>query len=526
MIKSLIKWRSFRFFSSFNQTDQIDPVAYFENRSKTIQDLKNQGVNPYPHKFQVSHSFQEISEKFEYLKSGEKVNEKVSVAGRVVTIRDYGKLIFITLLSEGQHLQIMADVSSYLKDFETIRKIHRGDIIGVSGFPSRSNPKGKEGTLSIVPSEIDQLSYCLHMLPGHSGLKDQETRFRQRYLDLMINQDIQEVFKKRTKILSFLRNFLNNRGFLEVETPMMNLIAGGAAAKPFKTHHEDLNLDLFMRIAPELYLKMLIIGGLEKVYEIGKQFRNESIDHTHNPEFTTCEMYWAYADYHDLMTFTEDFLSSLVFSLNGSFEVTFDDEEGKKVISFEKPFKRVSMIQELQNKTARTFPDDLSSKESEEFLKDLCEEFDVLVPEPKTAARMIDKLCGKFIEPLCVQPTFLTDHPQIMSPLAKPSRVKGKEGLAERFELFVNCQEICNAYTELNDPYIQKKLFLQQAEMKGRGDLEAQDIDLDFCKSLEYGLPPTAGWGIGLDRLVMLLCNKNNIKEVLLFPAMKPIKNN
>ena len=520
----MVTGRLRRFFSKANSAEVIDPVAYFENRTKVLRDLKEQGLNPYPHKFSVSHTFAQVNEKFEFLKSGEKVEQAVNVAGRVVAVRDYGKLVFITLQSDGEVLQVMADVSHYKEDFEDIRKIHRGDIIGVKGFPCRSNPKGKPGTLSLSPESIQPLSYCLHMLPGHSGLKDQETRFRQRYLDLITNPSIHSLFQKRSKIIQFLRSYLACRSFLEVETPMMNLIAGGAAAKPFKTFHQDLNLDLYMRIAPELYLKMLIIGGYEKVFEIGKQFRNESIDQTHNPEFTTCELYWAYTDYKDLMDFTEDLLSSMVLEINGSYDVEFDADGQHKKISFRRPFRRVSMIEELESKTGAKFPAEFESKSSEDFVSGLCERFDVHVPEPRTTARMIDKLCGRFIEPGCEQPTFIVDHPQIMSPLAKPHRDQDKRHLSERFELFINCHEMCNAYTELNDPEVQRRLFDLQAGLKSQGDEEAQVPDEDFCKSLEYGLPPTGGWGLGIDRLVMLLCNKANIKEVLLYPAMKPTK--
>ncbi|AES92283.2 lysine-tRNA ligase [Medicago truncatula] len=355
-------------------------------------------------------------------------------------------------------------------------------------------------------------------------LKDQETRYRSRHLDLMLHPEVREIFKTRCKIVKYIRKYLDDRDFLEVETPMMSKIAGGAAARPFATHHNELDMKLFMRIAPELYLKQLVIGGLGRVYEIGKQYRNEGMDLTHNPEFTTCEFYMPFADYYDLMKITEEMLSGIVYQLtNGSYKIQYHSNGVDKdpiEIDFTPPFRRIDMIEELESMAGLSITKDLASEEANEYLKNACLKYDIKCAPPQTTARLLDKLVGHFLEETCVNPTFIMNHPEIMSPLAKSHREK--PGLTERFELFVNKHELCNAYTELNNPVVQRERFAQQLKDRQSGDDEAMALDEEFCTALEYGMPPTGGWGMGIDRLTMLLTDSQNIKEVILFHAMKP----
>ncbi|KAM0671955.1 hypothetical protein OCOL_001012 [Ordospora colligata] len=478
----------------------------------------------YPHKFEVSHNFREILEMAGKESTSFVGTEVVKSAGRIMSIRMHSKFCFFYVVSGGESMQLVADIKDQgTKRSNVARFVKRGDVIGFVGNP------GKTKTLeqSVFVSDLDILSPCMRTIPTeHFGLKDAETIYRKRHIDLLMNKESRERFEMRTRIVKYVRTFLDARGFLEVETPMMNLIPGGAAAKPFITHHNELKLDLYMRVSPELYLKKLVIGGLDRVYEMGKQFRNEGIDLTHNPEFTSCEFYMAYADYNDTMEMTEEMLSGLVHELFGTDVIRYEPkkrgEEVKPVeISFSRPFRRISILEELNEKLGLQITgENLEDKETLEKLLEVCVKENVVVEKPQTLARVLDKLIGHVIEPQCVSPTFIKDYPVVMSPLAK--RHRSKAGLTERFELFINSKEICNAYTELNNPFEQRERFVQQANDQNAGDEEAMMLDEDFCNALEYGLPPTGGWGLGVDRLVMYLTNAANIKDVIFFPAMKP----
>ena len=466
--------------------EELDPSKYTDNRKAFLEAQRAEGKNPYPHKFNRDFTIPHFKEKYDQVKmeNGEfKDGEVVSVTGRIMMLRPSGaKLIFIDLVEDQMKVQIFANASNYEGDFEFLHKtLKRGDLIGVKGVPGRT----KTGELSIRPTHIEPLSYCMHMLPrakeGENVL-NKDTRYRQRYLDLIMNNPVKKIFETRNKIIDFIRKYLRDMNFVEVETPMMNMIPGGATARPFETFHNELDMKLYMRIAPELYLKMLVVGGMDRVFELGKQFRNEGIDLTHNPEFTTCEFYMAYADYNDLMELTEDMLSKMVYSIHGSYKIKYhpngqEDKDNIIDIDFTPPFKRMPMMKSLEEVLKVKMPKntELHTEESRAFFDKLCKDKNVDCSNPRTTGRLIDKLVGEFLESQCRDPCFITDTPSIMSPLAKWHR--SEPGLSERFELFCNYHEVINAYTELNDPKVQLAAFQGQAAAKDAGDLEAQHVD-------------------------------------------------
>ncbi|AIN96751.1 lysyl-tRNA synthetase, putative [Leishmania panamensis] len=506
----------------------IEP-SYFESRLAMVKEMGLLGA-AYPHKYHRQYTIPQYRRKYAPLiaEPGTSLDETVTIAGRIIKKRSSGsKLHFITIQGDMETVQVISAIANYTdesKFAEIHSKLKRGDIIGVAGKPSLS--KSNEFSLNAV--EVTLLSTCYHMLPDdYFGLSSFEQRFRQRYLDLIVNRDNIKVFIQRANIIKYIRKFFDERDFVEVETPVLNQIAGGAAARPFVTHHNDLNQTMFLRIAPELYLKELVVGGMDRVYELGKQFRNESIDLTHNPEFTSCEAYWAYMDYNDWMTATEDLLYGLAMELHGSPIVRYapKDSEGKLLpevtFNFNKPFKRLHIIPELEKRLKISFDNvDFESDAGIQFLMDLCKKHKADCPSPYTAPRLLDALIAEFLEPECHDPCFICDHPRVMSPLAKWHRNDPR--LTERFELFVNKKELANAYTELNNPIVQREEFVKQMLNRDKGDDESMKIDEGFIAALEHALPPTGGWGLGIDRLVMFLTSQSNIKEVLLFPAMKP----
>ncbi|KAK1934391.1 lysyl-tRNA synthetase [Babesia divergens] len=531
---------------------EVDAKQYHKARVATVQEWRRQNV-AYPHKFQTTMNIGQFIEKYDHLTPGQYLErEEVRLAGRISRVASSSsKLRFFDVRSNGFRLQVFANyeyhnhqIGDFMELYDTIK---RGDVVGIVGFPGRS----KRGELSIFPREMQLLTPCLHMLPDKAGLKDIETRFRQRYLDLITSEESFHVLQARSRIVSFTRKFLLNRGFIEVETPTLNVNCGGASARPFISHHNDLDIDLFLRVAPELPLKMIIVGGFEKVFEIGKCFRNEGIDLTHNPEFTSCEFYWAYADYNDLIDLTEEFLSSLVIEIHGGYTFPYhpDGPDGQEIIlDFKPPFERISLIDSrfpfvliyahstlaLEHELGTTLTPPYDSEENCQKYREAIKRAGIEMPKPATPAKLLDKLVGYYIEErIGNRPTFIMDHPQCMCPLSKWHR--SRSDLCERFELFICGRELINAYTELNDPFKQRECLQEQQKARDLGDDEAQGLDEGYCLALEYGLPPTAGWGVGIDRLAMFLSDRNNIKvsgmctfsirfkEVLFFPTMKPL---
>lgn len=490
-------------------------------RRQKLSDLKAMGINPYPpEEFITNATALDIKDNYER----DKLNYKdISIAGRIMSVRDMGKACF-AVIQDGTGLvqlyvrrdDICPDEDKSLYDMVWKKLIDLGDIIGVKGYVFTT----KTGEISIHVTSLTLLSKSLKPLPvvktdetgkSFDEVSDPEFRFRQRYVDLIINPQVRETFKKRTQIVHSIRQILNDAGMLEVETPILQSIPGGATARPFITHHNALNMPLYLRVANELYLKRLIVGGFEGVYEFAKDFRNEGMDRTHNPEFTVLEFYVAYKDYNWMMNFTDRMLEKIVTDVYDKTELMVGDQ----LIDFKAPYKRITMYDSIKEHTGF----DISGMD-EEALRGVCKELNIHVESSMGKGKLIDEIFSEKCEGKYIQPTFIIDYPVEMSPLTKKHR--HVEGLVERFELMINGKEIANAYSELNDPIEQRERFEEQLKLQERGDDEAMFIDHDFLRALEYGMPPTAGIGIGIDRLTMMLTNNVSIQEVLLFPQMRP----
>lgn len=491
-------------------------------RRNALEEIRKLGINPYPQaEFKVSHKTREIKDKYN---QEENNFQDVTLAGRLMSRRIMGKASFAELQDDTGKLQIYVnrdeicpgeDKSLYNDVFKKLLDI--GDFIGIKGRAFIT----QVGELSVHVTELSLLSKSLRPLPivkekdGHTydAVTDPEFRYRQRYVDLVINPGVREVFRKRTKIYQSMRDLFNQKGYLEVETPVLQPIPGGAAARPFITHHNALDIPLYLRIANELYLKRLIVGGYEGVYEFSKDFRNEGMDRTHNPEFTVMEIYVAYKDYKWMMDFTEEMLEKVAMDLHGKTNVKLGDKE----IDFKRPFKRITMLDSIKEYTGF----DIAGMNEDE-VRDVANKLGIQTDPSMGKGKLIDEIFGEKCEHNYIQPTFIMDYPVEMSPLCKKHR--NNPELTERFELMVNGKELCNAYTELNDPIDQYERFKDQLELSKKGDDEAMFIDMDFVRALEYGMPPTSGMGIGMDRLTMLMTNQSSIQDVLFFPQMKPEK--
>lgn len=490
-------------------------------RRQSLETLRSIGINPYPAAEFPTNAFStEVKEKF--TDDGEKY--EVVMAGRLMSRRIMGKASFAELKDSKGRIQLYISRDEICKGedkelYNTIFKklLDIGDFIGVKGYVFRT----QTGEISVHVSELIVLSKSLRPLPivkekdgvVYDAFSDPESRYRQRYVDLVVNEEVKDIFVKRTKVYSSMREYFNSKGYLEVETPILQSIPGGASARPFITHHNALDIPLYLRIADELYLKRLIVGGFEGVYEFSKNFRNEGMDRTHNPEFTCMEIYVSYKDYNWMMDFTERMLEKICRDVNGTDEV----KVGDNVISFKAPFKRITMIDSIKEFTGI----DITGMD-ESQLRDVCKQLHIEIDETMGKGKIIDEIFGDKCEGNYIQPTFITDYPIEMSPLCK--RHRNNPELTERFELMVNGKELCNAYSELNDPIDQLGRFQDQLRLSEKGDDEAMFIDMDFVRALEYGMPPTSGMGIGIDRLVMLMTGQTTIQEVLLFPQMKPEK--
>lgn len=474
-------------------------------RREKLQELREMGVEPFGQRFERTAMTGEIHAQFDQMEG-----KTVRIAGRIMSKRRHGKAGFADITDISGTIQLYfrkEDVGE--ERYELFKKLDIGDILGIEGEVFRT----QKGEISIHVRDFTYLSKSLNPLPEKwHGLKDVELRYRQRYVDLIVNPEVKDVFMKRSRFIKEMRNYLDNRGFLEVETPMMQPIAGGATARPFITHHNALDIDLYLRIAPELYLKRLIVGGLEKVYEINRNFRNEGISTRHNPEFTMLEIYQAYGDYEVMMELTEDLISAVVEKVTGSMQVEFEGT----TIDFKPPWKRVPMLEAIREHTGLDFTTILD----DEAARQAAQSVNLEVKESTPRGEIINEIFETFVEEKLVQPTFIYGHPVEISPLAKRN-VEHPE-FTDRFEVFIMQREIANAFSELNDPIDQRERFVKQVQKRAGGDAEAHMMDEDYLNALEYGMPPAGGLGIGIDRLIMLVTNSSSIRDVILFPTLRP----
>ena len=490
-------------------------------RRQSLDVLRQMGIDPYPAAEYPTNAFStDIKAEFK----DEDSPRPVCIAGRIMSRRIMGKASFIELQDSKGRIQVYVsrdDINTEAQPemYNTVFKklLDIGDFVGIRGFVFRT----QMGEISVHAQELTVLSKSLRPLPivkykdgvAYDAFDDEEMRYRQRYVDLVVNEGVKDTFLKRSTIIKTMRAVMDEAGYTEVETPILQSIAGGASARPFISHHNSLNIDLYMRIATELYLKRLIVGGFEGVYEIGKNFRNEGMDRTHNPEFTCMELYVQYKDYNWMMSFTEQMLERICLAVNGCTETEIDG----KTISFKAPYRRLPILEAIKEFTGY----DLEGK-SEDEIREVCKKLNMEIDDTMGKGKLIDEIFGEFCEGNFIQPTFITDYPVEMSPLTKMHR--SKPGLTERFELMANGKELANAYSELNDPIDQEERFKEQMRLADKGDDEAMVIDQDFLRALQYGMPPTSGIGIGIDRLVMLMTGNSAIQEVLFFPQMKPEK--
>lgn len=488
---------------------EVEINEQMQNRIDKMHKIEEHGWRPFGRRFEWTHRSADVKEQFEALAETE---AEVKMAGRVMAIRGHGKTCFMDMQDKTGRMQLYVrkDVLGE-EDYSLVKMMDIGDTIGVTGIPFRTHM----GEISIKVIKMEMLSKSLRPLPEKwHGLKDIETRYRQRYVDLIVNPEVRDTFVKRSQIIRSVREVLDSHDFLEVETPILNTIAGGAAARPFISYHNALDMQVYMRIAPELYLKRLIVGGMDRVYELGRVFRNEGIDNRHNPEFTSVEIYQAFADYRDMMDLTEEVVVKTAMKVLGTTKITYEGVE----IELASPWKRMSMIDAVKEYSGKDFTNVTDLEEARAMAKEL----NVPVEPSFGIGKIINACFEEYVEDKLIQPTFITGHPKEISPLAKSN--PDNPEITDRFEAYIYGREICNGFTELNDPIDQRERFLKQVEERANGDEEANMMDEDFVNALEYGLPPTGGLGIGIDRLVMFLTDSSTIRDVLFFPTMKPLK--